>query len=257
MQPFYATDRATLYHGDALDVLLQLPAGSVDAVITDPPYSSGGMMRSDRADSTRVKYTGLKKRYDAVLEFNGDNRDGRGWAYWSALWIGAALRVSRPGAVLAMFCDWRQLPAASDSLQAGGFVWRGLVPWVKPDARPQQGRFTGQCEYVVWGTAGPRPIQGAALPGWFVARAPRGDEKLHVTQKPLSVVRELVKIAPAGGLVLDPFAGAGTTGVASILEGRSWVGVEQVEHYARVTVDRITTALQGYRDDGDQGVLAL
>jgi site-specific DNA-methyltransferase (adenine-specific) len=238
---------AEIIRGDALACLRDMPTASVDAVITDPPYSSGGMMRGDRTHSTRVKYTGEKRRKSSALEFAGDSRDGRGWAYWMALWLGEALRVTKPGGVLVMFTDWRQLPASTDAVQSGGWIWRGLVPWIKPDARPQRGRYTQAAEFIVWGTAGPRPIAGETLPGYYLARVPRANDpggRQHITEKPLDVVRSLVRIVPPGGLILDPFAGSGTTGHAAVLEDREFVGVELTEHYAEVARRRIGAALQ-------------
>lgn len=116
-EPYAEGPTFTLYQGDALAVLASLPTGSVDAVVTDPPYSSGGMVRSDRAgQSTVAKFTTQNTRADELADFSGDNRDQRGYAYWSALWLGEALRVTRPGGVVLMFCDWRQLPVTTDAL---------------------------------------------------------------------------------------------------------------------------------------------
>ena len=240
---------ATVHHGDALAVLRELPTASVDAVITDPPYSSGGMMRSDRTAGTVSKYLDAKTaaRY---VEFSGDNRDARSWSYWMALWLGEALRITKPGGVLVMFSDWRQLPSATDALQAGGWIWRGVVTWQKPDARPQRGRFTAACEFAVWGTNGPRPMAGPCLPGHYVAQAPR--PRQHPTEKPLEVMRQLVRIAPPGGVVLDPFAGAGTTGVAALAEGRQFIGVELVDHYHAIAAQRVREAVQDYQLPPDQ-----
>lgn len=259
VEPYWRHDRATLYGGDALAVLPSLPAASVDAVITDPPYSSGGMVRGDRTGDVHTKYV----RSDSVSgmeldSFTGDNRDQRSYAYWCALWLGECLRVTRPGGACLLFTDWRQLPATTDALQAGGWVWRGIVPWAKINARPQAGRFSAHCEYVVWGSAGPRPIEigDACLPGFYQVNAPR--EREHITQKPLSVMRDLVKIAPAGGTILDPFMGAGTTGVAAIIEGRNFIGGELREHHQRTSRERIEASIVGYRDRGNhQGVLEL
>ena len=151
MIPYYADESVTLYHGEALAVLASLPTGSVDAVVADPPYSSGGMMRGDRAQATVAKY-------------------------------------------------------------------------------------------VVWGSHGAMPQDWTAptLPGFFEASAPKQRE--HITQKPLDVMRQLVRIVPPGGVILDPFIGSGTTGVAAVLEGRRFVGVEQVEHFAEVALTRIREA---------------
>lgn len=219
-----------IHNGEALAWLSSLDDGIADAVICDPPYSSGGLHLTDRTRGTREKYSGLKKR-SPLGDFAGDHRDGRSWSHWMALWLYEAHRVTRPGGVICMSTDWRQFPSATDALQAGGWVWRGIVPWIKPDARPQMGRFTQNAEFVVWGSHGQMPAEGPCLPGYYISRAPRAqddgpDRRIHLTQKPLEVVRSLIRIAPPGGLVVDPFAGSGTTLVAARLEGRAALGCE-------------------------------
>jgi len=256
MSPYYEDETAVLYHGDALGVLRELPEASVDAVVTDPPYSSGGMVRGDRMASTHTKYVGSEQNRDgtgggALAAFAGDNRDQRAYAYWSALWMGEALRVTRPGGVIVAFTDWRQLPSTADAIQAGGWVWRGIVPWVKPGARPQLGRFTQSAEFVVWGSSGPMPIEGGVLPGFYQAGAPR--EREHITQKPVDVMRSLVRICPEGGTVLDPFMGSGTTGVAAMLERRRFIGSEMIGDHAKTAERRIREAQGQAVPRGDQG----
>ncbi|WP_233872422.1 DNA-methyltransferase [Paraburkholderia adhaesiva] len=217
---------ATLYRGDALAILPHLEGSGFDSVLTDTPYSSGGQFRSDRVQDTRKKYVVTGSSSINLPDFSGDNRDQRAFAYWAALWSGAALHACRPGAVGMFFTDWRQLPASTDYMQAGGWVWRGIVPWCKPDARPQLGRFTAQCEYVIWGTAGAVCADDTAgrIPGFYECIAPRN--RVHVTQKPVELLRELLRVVPVGGCVLDPFMGSGTTGVACIQTGRHFVGIE-------------------------------
>lgn len=171
-QPYYEDESVTLYGGDCLAVLAALPDASVDAVITDPPYSSGGMVRGDRMNDTHSKYVNNDSGSgNNLAAFSGDNRDQRAYGYWCALWLGECLRVTKPGGTCLLFTDWRQLPVTTDALQAGGWVWRGIVPWAKPGARPQAGRFTATCEYVVWGSAGPMALEmgDACLPGFYQA----------------------------------------------------------------------------------------
>ena len=251
MTPYYADDTATIYNADALEVLASLATASVDALITDPPYSSGGFTRGDRTNDTTSKYVQSSSQRD-LEDFAGDNRDQRGYAYWLALWLSETLRIVKPGGVAILFTDWRQLPATTDSLQAGGFVWRGIVPWYKPASRPQAGRFSASCEYAVWGSRGGMGMDYTApvLPGFFQASSPR--EREHITQKPLEVMRQMVKIAPPGGVVLDPFMGSGTTGVAAVQEGRRFVGSESTEHFAGVARDRISAAGLGVAASSDQ-----
>jgi site-specific DNA-methyltransferase (adenine-specific) len=255
-EPYYQDDSVRLYRGDALRTLVDLADSSIDAVVADPPYSSGGMVRSDRTGSTVNKYVlSRNTQRNSLTDFSGDNRDQRSYAYWCALWLGECARVTKPGGVCLLFTDWRQLPATTDALQAGGWVWRGVVPWYKPNARPQAGRFSSNCEYVVWGSNGgmTTDLTAPCLPGFYQASPPR--EREHITQKPVEVMRELVKIAPLGGAILDPFMGSGTTGVASVLEGRKFVGVEQVAHYAEVARDRIQLSKCQAVDKGSQASL--
>lgn len=242
--PYYADDTATLYQGDALAVLRDVLTASVDALITDPPYSSGGMVRGDRTGTdTKAKYSGGYGKQPDHAEFTGDNRDQRAYGYWVALWLSECLRIVKPGGLALLFTDWRQLPTTTDALQAGGFVWRGIVPWYKPTSRPMPGGFSGSCEYVVWGSAGPlaRDYEGGIyLPGFFQANPPR--EREHLTQKPLEVMRNLVKVVHRGQVILDPFMGSGTTGVAAVLEGRRFVGVEMVPDFTEVSERRLRIA---------------
>ncbi len=84
---------ATLYNADALAVLPQL--SGLDALLTDPPYSSGGQFRSDRVLDTRKKYVQSDSSSQQLPDFSGDNRDQRAFAYWAALW--SARRCARAG----------------------------------------------------------------------------------------------------------------------------------------------------------------
>jgi site-specific DNA-methyltransferase (adenine-specific) len=242
MEPYYRDDIAglALYHGEALDVLRALPDNTVDGVVTDPPYSSGGQFRGDRADDVTSKYV-QSGTLLARPEFGGDNRDQRGYGYWCALWLSECLRIAREGAPICVFTDWRQLPTTTDVLQAGGWVWRGIVAWDKTEgARPAYGRFRAQCEYVVWGSKGPMALNqgGECLAGAYTI-AVRQADKHHITGKPTELMRHIVRICPEGGVVLDPFAGSATTGVACWHERRRFIGVERERAYVEVAQRRL------------------
>lgn len=254
MTKYYADDSVTLHHADALAVLAGMPDESVDAVITDPPYSSGGQYRSDRAQRTSTKYLG-DGRPEPLPDFGGDNRDQRSFGYWCTLWLSECLRIAKPGAVLTVATDWRQLPTVTDVVQAGGWVWRGILAWAKPDPRPQVGRPSQACEFVVWGTNGPRAIEGECLPGWWLARTPR--ERHHQTEKPLQIYRDLVRLAPPGGIVFDPFCGSGTTGVAALNEGRRFIGVDASLDYIAASAARLAKAALRPGALDEQAALAL
>ncbi|WP_335936647.1 DNA-methyltransferase [Streptomyces sp. PTD5-9] len=233
----------TMRQGDALTVLPTL-TDLVDAVICDPPYNSGGRTNAERrSQGARDKYVSGDARHD-LADFDGDTRDQRGYTHWLGLVLADAYRLTRPGGSALVFTDWAQLPATSDALQAAGWTWRGIIPWRKPISRPVKNGFRRECEYVLWGSRGD-PLRHAPtiyLPGWLEGSQPRGKVRVHITQKPVDVMRQLVRIAPEGGYVLDPFAGSGTTGVAALLEGRRFIGIEQSATYAAAAEDRLTAA---------------
>lgn len=243
MNPQYDEGGVTLYQGDALRLLAAMPSGSVDAIITDPPYSSGGAFRGDRTALTTAKYLRSGAATELrVPSFEGDNRDQRAFASWCYLWLSDALRVAREGAILGIFTDWRQLPTMTDALQAGGWVWRGIVVWDKTGAaRPCLGRFTAQCEYLLWGSRGPLPLNRPVpvLPGVYRHPAPRGADRVHVTSKPLGLMRDLLRIVVPGGTVLDPFAGGGATLLAAREVGLSAIGCEIMPAYADLIERRL------------------
>ncbi|QBI53443.1 DNA-methyltransferase [Streptomonospora litoralis] len=232
---------ATIHHGDALAILPTLPTGTTDALITDPPYNAGGLTpAARRGDTARGKYVSGDAQHD-LADFTGDTKDQRGYLAWLGLLLGHGLRITRPGGSALVFTDWSQLPTTTDALQAAGWTWRGIIPWHKPATRPTKDGFRRACEYVVWGTHG-EPYRHAPtiyLPGLVEGSQPRGRRRQHITQKPVEVLRELVKITPAGGTILDPCAGAGSTGVAALAEGRAFVGVEISGHYAAIARDRL------------------
>jgi site-specific DNA-methyltransferase (adenine-specific) len=158
-----------------------------------------------------------------------------------------------------MFIDWRQLPSMTDALQWAGWVWRGILVWDKTNSRPQRGRFRQQAEFVVWGSNGHMPLDRKApvLPGVFRQSMPPFQKRIHQTEKPLEVMRDIVKIVEpgadsmSGGIILDPFAGAGTTVLAAMLEGYPAVGIELSQHYAEAAAKRIEEAANGVQS-GDE-----
>lgn len=238
MRNLTLSSAVTLYQGDALAVLQTLPVNSVDMVLTDPPYSSGGATTGARQAEPAQKYqsSGTKRTYPPML---GDAKDQHSWMTWCALWLGACWRVARDGAVCLVFTDWRQLPSLTDAMQASGWKWLGIIPWDKGNARPQIGKFRQQCEYVAFGVKGQfRPLVRQCLPG--VYRYPVVPaRKNHLTAKPVELIRDLLAIAPAGAHVLDPFMGGGAVGAACLETGRAYTGIELSPAYFDVSARRL------------------
>jgi site-specific DNA-methyltransferase (adenine-specific) len=260
MNPYYSDESVTLYHGEALDVLRSLPDASVDVVMTDPPYSSGGMFRSDRQIDPADKYRGWSQNADGSSRpptaeygsFGGDSRDQRSFMGWVGAWSFQALRATRAGGSLFCFTDWRQLPVASDAIQHGGWIWRGINVWDKGVGRPMRGRFRNHLEYVLWGTNGSLTgnNSGDVYPSALIpVPTVNAAEREHVTQKPAELLQALLAVIGAGRLVvLDPFMGSGSTLVAARALGHRCIGVEVDERYCEIAARRLD---QGVLDFGE------
>lgn len=227
--------------GDSARIIRELGeyGQRVDALITDPPYSSGGQFRGDRNKGTGEKYRQSSVKTELVLnDFEGDNRDQRSFLAWATLWLWDAKQIVTPGGLGFIFSDWRQVPISTDAFQAGGWIWRGLFAWDKLGGeRPGgYGRFSARNEFGIWGSNGPmRLVQktkdavalgfdGPMLAGTFGASAPR--DRFHVTQKPVNLLRYLAGAVPRSATIFDPFAGSASTGAGALMRGRRFVGVE-------------------------------
>ena len=76
----------TILHGDTLKLVKAFQPGIFDAVITDPPYASGGTKQNERNRTTNQKYSSMKAE-NALPDFDGDNKDQRSWTHWMAEWL--------------------------------------------------------------------------------------------------------------------------------------------------------------------------
>ncbi|KAG0184738.1 hypothetical protein DFQ28_010630, partial [Apophysomyces sp. BC1034] len=177
----------------------------------------------------------------AVYEdFESDNMDQRAWAFWCHAWLSEGRRALKSGSLLVCFIDWRQLPMLTDVIQAAGFIQRGIAVWDKTGnrARPRRGGFSQQAEFIVWASKGAMKQSAVYLPGVFSNAL--SYPKKHLTEKPLDIAREVVRLVPDTAIVCDLFAGSGTFLVAAKEAGRKWIGCEANDAYYRLATARLS-----------------
>ena len=234
--------RAVLYQGDCINTMEEIPDGSVDGLIIDPPYSSGGTFSTQRKVESGKKYldTGGGKQTD-FPNFSGDNMDMRSFTMFMRAVLFEGRQKTKENGVCCVFIDFRNLPAVADAMQMAGWTWRGIAVWDKLNSRPQKGRFKNQCEYIVWGSNGAMPPDRGVpvLEGVFRFQNVATATAHHQTEKPIGLMEKVVEIVPEGGTVLDCFMGSGSTGVACIRTGRRFLGIELNEIYYATAIKRI------------------
>src|SRR5690606_37165074 len=122
----------------------------------------------------------------------------------------------------------------TDAVQAGGWTWRGIATWWKPGTRMQRGRFSASAEYIVYATNGPitETTAGQGSPQNVFPCAPvPSDDRAHIAQKPVDVLRWALQVTPPGCTVLDPFMGSGATLRAAADMGHPAIGIDSDERY--------------------------
>lgn len=236
---FMTQPKTELYHGNNLHLMSSWKDNKFDAIITDPPYASGGLTTTSRSQAPEKKYqnSGAKKKYPT---FANDDRDERSHYLWSVRWMEEALRLTKPGGWLMTFTDWRLIRSVADAVCVAGWTWRGIVVWDKTEAcRPQPGRHRNQCEYVITATKGPVAKWTTVCPAGCFREYLRPGDKHHLTAKPVALMEHLLSIMPEGAHVLDPFAGSGSTLVAAKERGIHSTGIELTEEYYKIAYNRI------------------
>ncbi len=226
MKPYFEATGVVLYHGDCLTVLPTLEAGSVDAVVMDPPYGIGYRFGENREVANDPQTYGAFL-LPVVQQCKRASKAGAFFAVWQAqlnyrhfwTWFGDDIHIY---AAAKNFVALRSTPM--------NYGYDPVVCWY------QKGKPL-------------RPEKQARSVDFHVANvAGRMGKKFaigHPTPRPLDTVASVVdNFTLPGGLCLDPFAGSGTTGVACVQTGRRFIGVELSEQYCEIAAKRIEAAIR-------------
>ena len=215
-----------LYNGDCLEVMKEIPTGSVDAIITDPPYNI--------AQDNNFKTMGR-----AGIDFGEWDKGFDLFSY-----IDEVFRLLKKGGSFVVFNDWKNLGDISKYAESLGFITKDMIRLEKsnPMPRNRDRRYITDYECAVWFVKPKakwvfnRQSDTYERPK-FVSSIEKG---LHPTQKPVALMEWLIKIhSNKGDTILDPFMGSGTTGLACKNLGRKFIGIEQDEKYFKIAQERI------------------
>lgn len=203
----------TLYLGDCLEVLPALP--KADAVVTDPPYGIGADANK-RADQQHGKAAAPSKDYGSG-----------GWDSAPPDQRLIDLVVESGSVAILWGGNYFSLPPMS-----------GWLVWDKENGS----NGYADCE-LAWSNI-PMAVRRIKWrwAGMLQADMKNKEERFHPTQKPIEVMRWCLGHIPLSRKILDPFMGSGTTGVAAVKDGRSFVGIERDERYFNIACERIQKA---------------
>ncbi|MFA7653729.1 MAG: site-specific DNA-methyltransferase [Candidatus Magasanikbacteria bacterium] len=261
MKPYFSGQNFKLYHANCIDYLAKLPENYVDMIFADPPYllSNGGFtlhagkMVSVNKGEWDVS-NGLKKDFEFQLS-----------------WIRACQRVLKPSGTIWVSGTYHSIYQCGFALQAEKFHILNDIAWFKPNASPNLSCrfFTASHETLIWARKDKKAkhkfnyhdMKNGSWPEDFIKKPnlqmrsvwaiypPKKEEKIHgkhPTQKPIDLlVRIIMASTDKGDIVLDPFTGSSTTGLAAVLNGRKFVGIDLEKKYLDLSIKRYNDIKKG------------
>lgn len=242
---------------DALEVLPRIAAETFDMVFADPPYNLQLQNELYRPNLTKV---------DAVDDAWDQFSDFAAYDAFTEAWLAQVKRVMKPSATLWVIGTYHNIFRVGKVLQDLGFWILNDVVWVKANPMPNfRGvRFTNATETLIWAVKD-KSVKDYTFnyelmkefndgkqmrSDWYFPLC-RGEERLtedgkkvHSTQKPLALLERIVLASSQeGDLVLDPFAGTGTTAHAAAKHHRKFCMIELNEHYVEWMLRRLDDVL--------------
>lgn len=234
IEPYYADEWVTLYHGDSLEVIPELEDDSLRAVVTDPPFSSGG-----RRESSRSLRKSLTRATDDDDWIAGDAMSTTGFV-WT---MRELARMCHPkvvqGGHFLFFIDWRMHGNLSGALESADLRQHPTLVWDKKHFGMGT-LFRNQHEWIVHFSKGNPLEPGRRDVGNVLSfQAVRGGE--HPTEKPVPLMEKVVTVvAPIGTTILDPFAGSSSTLIAAKHNGIKAIGIELDERWCEESARRLS-----------------
>lgn len=259
LSPYKEGKNFQLFNGDVLDVLERLPANSVDLIFADPPYNlsnDGFTVHAGKRVTVNKGEWDRSRGIDQDFDFHEN-------------WISACHRVLKDDGAIWISGTYHSIYACGFALQKGGWHILNDISWYKTNASPNLAcrMFTASHETLIWARKskkakhvfnydemknGDFPKDFLKNPGkqmrsvWSIGFPSLEEKKFgkHPTQKPLALLDRIVKAASNPNMViLDPFCGSGTTGVAALQNGRRFIGIDsEVEYLKKFAAPRLKDA---------------
>jgi site-specific DNA-methyltransferase (adenine-specific) len=211
--------RNTVICGDCFEIMRNIPDESIDMILTDPPY--GMSFQSGHRKQKHNKIIG-----DSSLE-------------WLDEFVEQSYRLAKQNTAHYIFCSFHNIDIFKQAFEKK-FKIKNILVWEKNNTSmgDLKADFAPKVEFVLFVQKGRRLINGKRDPNIF--KFTRTQNNLHPTEKPTDMFEYLLsKFSNVGEVILDPFAGSGTTGVACKNTGRDYILIEQQPEYVEVIKNRL------------------
>ena len=250
-KPFYSSELCTLWLDDSFQRMKKLPEKSIDVIFADPPYflSNGGISC----------HSGTQVSVDKGDWDKGMSPEEK--LAWNRKWLRLARRVLKDDGTIWISGTFHNIYSIGVALELEGYSIINNITWQKPNPAPNLACrcFTNSTETILWARKQLTPkkkgnhffnyVLMKELNGgkqmkdvWLLPLPSKAEKKFgkHPTQKPLSVLERIILASTnEGSVVLDPFCGSGTTGVACLKFNRHFIGIDNEETYLNIAKERM------------------
>lgn len=219
-----------LIHGDCLEKMKNIQDKSIDLVLTDPPYMISRETNFSKGGGNEAKYGSLS------MDFGEWDK---GEAIDMEAFFKEAYRLLKKGGTIIMFYDIFKMESIRNIAESVGFKQPRIGFWNKTNAVPVNARInylSNAREYFICFCKGKKGVFHSYYDkGTYDYPIVSGKERIHPTQKPVALMRDLLLThSNEGDVILDPFMGSGTTGVACVNTNREFIGIELNEEYFKI-----------------------
>lgn len=243
MTPYYQDEQATLYLEDTFKALKKIPSESVDMIFADPPY----FLSNDGITCQGGKMVSVNKgEWDKTTDKHKFNRR----------WLRACKRVLKPNGTIWISGTLHNIYSIGMALEQEGYKIINNITWQKTNPPPNLACrcFTHSTETILWA----KKIKGKHFFNYQLMKDSNGGKQMkdvwvgtltkpsekkagkHPTQKPLYLLENIVLASTQeGDVVLDPFCGSSTTGVACKKFNRKFIGIDNNEEYIKLSQRRL------------------
>ena len=211
-----------LWNGDCLELMKNIPDGSVDLVLTDPPY---GM--AFKSNHRKEKYNEIQN--DKSLE-------------WLERYISECCRVLKNNSAIYCFCSWHNVDVFKQAIEKK-FKIKNILIWEKNNTSmgDLKGSYAPKYEMIIFAHKGRKLLNGFRYAD--IIKASRTGNKNHPTEKPVDLLETYIKnSSDENSVVFDGFMGSGSTGVACVNTNRRFIGIELDPGYFDIATKRISEA---------------
>lgn len=223
-----------LYQGDSLELMKDIPDESIDLVVTDCPYHivEGGCTN----DAVKIgRYTESNNNKEMTKKGKLFEHNDIEFAEW----LPDIYRVLKPNSHCYIMINPRNIKELQQEAENAGFTFQNMIVWDKGNCTPNR-YYLNSYELILMLRKGKaKNINNMGTKN--ILRVPNiTRKKLHPTEKPVELIEILISNSSlCNDVVLDPFMGSGSTGVAAINTNRNFIGIELDENYFKIAEKRI------------------